>query len=623
MTDNRKDNKYTPWKDLPSFCDASGSVNASLFAARRLPEIKQIWSQTVQERHSIPVLSTDALKSGGKKTSSRHLRKRATSHISYKRHRFPTAQQQSTATSRRSRRRRAQNSSSRLGPWVDQSTGDSSPCLLDTHVWHAKRFHLVNIQNWKVPAIHTNRGALAALRLAQEKCLIQDATWCQQPISFAAIRSIPLNQLIPHFAWPDNLNETVFGEGMLHQKDAFPVGAIAPVSWMICPKGLFSSRGDPSIHIFAHPTVHDAITGQLRMILPKMEEPIRFVKGGVACLRVRGTQTENCLQRALQSIKELADYFESRPGHGSILSLENIYLIRQAPRDASLKSNAGVSGYDLYCPAKKCKDLFLTMILKGEACPIGLVEEAHVCLEAEPPVPIFPRDFPDTHQGSLYWSTSDTSWSTVRRYWEGGMGRVKTSGAPFSQVNWSSIAMLPDKLKSDMPAVVVRGDFGRPFREALDASTSYIRTEKVEAPYRRRRRPPSASTVRAPAIEADATEGFRASCSALLESLSLPAILQCHVQVPNKGVLETGDSIMSMNQSNSVLGRVCTGAFSPSRGSSHGFGFIGAALFLQDVLEADRTTFLVRKEDGTREIQWGVTIRRADREFLATIRFVL
>ncbi|KAL7530991.1 hypothetical protein ACHAXR_003790, partial [Thalassiosira sp. AJA248-18] len=93
------------WKDdynTHQFLDASATVHAGLFGSRRLPEIKSLWRQMVQEEFSsLPGGKSDgsnvqvhgsirrAGESGGGKISSRHLRRRTNSHKRRRRHRFP------------------------------------------------------------------------------------------------------------------------------------------------------------------------------------------------------------------------------------------------------------------------------------------------------------------------------------------------------------------------------------------------------------------------------------------------------------------------------------------------------------------------------------------------------
>jgi hypothetical protein len=62
-----------------------------------------------------------------------------------------------------------------------------------------------------------------------------------------------------------------------------------------------------------------------------------------------------------------------------------------------------------------------------ELVPIGISEEMYLALECDPPMLIFPRDYPDTVEGMRYWNDNTTSeWNDMRHYWEGGGGRIAT-----------------------------------------------------------------------------------------------------------------------------------------------------------------------------------------------------
>ena len=78
-------------KDLPAFLDASASVSAATYGARRLPEIKAVWEVARPAHCSAVDNMVNEYKSGGGKTSSRHLRRRTTSHRPRKRHRYPSS----------------------------------------------------------------------------------------------------------------------------------------------------------------------------------------------------------------------------------------------------------------------------------------------------------------------------------------------------------------------------------------------------------------------------------------------------------------------------------------------------------------------------------------------------
>ncbi len=73
--------------------------------------------------------------------------------------------------------------------------------------------------------------------------------------------------------------------------------------------------------------------------------------------------------------------------------------------------------------------IFQTLVMEGGACAIGLAEQSRAELEACPPLPIFPRDYPDTEQGRKYWEggkEDGNDWLVIRECIEGAWGRINT-----------------------------------------------------------------------------------------------------------------------------------------------------------------------------------------------------
>mmetsp|Transcript_8294 Transcript_8294/g.16089 ORF Transcript_8294/g.16089 Transcript_8294/m.16089 type:complete len:531 (+) Transcript_8294:216-1808(+) len=131
-------------------------------------------------------------------------------------------------------------------------------------------------------------------------------------------------------------------------------------------------------------------------------------------------------------------------------------------------------------------------------CAIGLVEDSHLRLECEPPIPVFPRDCVDTRASQEYWMpacSSSSSWKRIRQLYEGGWGRLpidktfrldKLRSVDFRGLVGVGVDVDVDVgvdvdegdstgTKDGVPAatnttddiVVVRGAFGRPFVDAI------------------------------------------------------------------------------------------------------------------------------------------------------------
>ena len=196
----------------PAFFDATATVSSTQFGACRLPELKALlWkssvvagtTKTCSTTQLLGTVQPRAFASGGRKTSNRHLRRRATSHKPWKRVRritTPPGSPAATATtgevtsskSRKVRRQlvhslQKQHEAWRWSPSKDETTTSSEQPLIHnndnnnktsihstatnwmtTHVWHAKRFRMQvlwsSLMRWNVPMLHSGRGCDAAVR---------------------------------------------------------------------------------------------------------------------------------------------------------------------------------------------------------------------------------------------------------------------------------------------------------------------------------------------------------------------------------------------------------------------------------------------------------------------------
>jgi Ribonucleases P/MRP protein subunit POP1 len=357
-----------------------------------------------------------------------------------------------------------------------------------------------------------------------------------------------------------------------------------------------------------------------------------------------------------------------------------VLLVWQRPRDpGTCPSNQAVCGWDIICSPQLGTQLWHTITsssCKLIACPIGIVEHAHLLLECHPPLPLFPRDYVDTVQGQLYWQGTTTplghtdsvtrnEWHTVRRLWEGGWGRLRmpkkvSNGSAtnnqkeLKRLNWETLMLWNDESSAgkddtnkddqsdeekpsddaseptddleeeeyheEPSVVVVRGSFGQPFCDALAAcgtmaslKTAPSSEEEVTSSQPRRRRKhrrvrPRTEMAYAMPLSKERGNQFSAMCQTLRQSLTLPAVLFCHITLPGPGTIVPGSPLFAgvhtttvaaasgmrnIDQNNNnepeeeekdepfLIGVTTAGGFSYSRGCCHGVGILGAARLLQ------------------------------------------
>ena len=602
-----------------------------------------------------------------------------------------------------------QHSKWRIGDTPHQPLSEKETVhWMPTHLWHAKRFIMVNHFGWKVPLQHNGRGARPIHRLLREgKPTIQDATWRSQPVAFM-IRDVPktimaLQRVLPTISIDEDvLRGRKLVDGVLHYADKFPLQAIGPVTvWIRIYESKAANRKDSrtegKVYVFCHPSVTDQVWACFGELVNSnvrndqnekdsnkngdtspITQPFR-PNGGVAILQLRGCdEATTSSLRTVASPKDESDLsingdhlsahlcriesasFQNvhrRTSHqdGSssdgVVPAFTIMAVRRRPNSFEDPSNYGVSGWDLLCQPSDSAAVFGALVCAGKCVPIGAAEEAHVLSECMPPIPSFPRDFPDSIPGRDYWNVNPVGdWADLRSRVESGWGRTSTrtpertrTSAPTPAMtecspvlcDWSKV-VLPDnddsdgcgptKAKDEHPvtedlasgacdavAVVVRGGFGEPFVDCLASlaaqwqpgsahlSDDNLQSDPTVAEQKRKEpRQRNHGLVTVPSLSLEKTEVCRVQFASMLNSLSLPALLRCEIRVHGKGTIETGDGITGVDRNDPkrsmFLGWIVHGGFSPSRGGCHGVGFVGAARLLRFLIEY-RSEMVVDKRD--------------------------
>ncbi|KAL7454833.1 hypothetical protein ACHAWC_006430 [Mediolabrus comicus] len=433
-------------------------------------------------------------------------------------------------------------------------------------------------------------------------------------------------------------------EGVIHQIDSFPGGIVGPGTFIFKHITNENDSSNNAVHlsVFVHPAIKLQVTTIFSTLVDSQEKDsdINVTVSSTesySLLRVRGTSSTITLANVLPL--NWADISNDANGnaieHGTLLktnvqcesSTAYTQLIIKCHKPNQqyqhLPQNVACSGWDIFCHPSVGDKLFQTFVCKG-GCAIGLVEDARAQLEAYPPLPIFPRDFPDSRNGRLYWEgdpatndeTQPNSWALIRSCIEGSWGRNNRvlsrhrrecrdgkspkdevpqpsklimgniSGRRSLRINWSRLV----SPTNDEPVIIVRGSFGIPFLQLLHGcgrlhkkQTDSDSTRQTKQ--RRPRRPvrPSNVAINAPSLSKEEKIAHSKTCQQLSESLSLPALLRCELFFDGKGSPSVGDIIFSLSEKPGeelTLGLVVAGGFSPSRGKAYAVAFVGAAKFI-------------------------------------------
>lgn len=439
----------------------------------------------------------------------------------------------------------------------------------------------------------------------------------------------------------DVLSGARAGEGVIHETDACPLLTIGPATFLF---GCSTESNDlkvARVGILIHLATHERVVSLLDKMVTEyvnVDNAVTLSTMPFALLRIRGRASTTTVHNVLgqsELISLLNDYANT---HNTLIDLgENPTFPNAAKRDSRaipkattsaqswiklkchqpnqnflhLSHNLASSGWDIYCHPFICLSLFQSFVVNGGACAIGLVEDARAQLEAYPPIPIFPRDYPDTEDGRLYWNggahTSSTrnedecknrafaqwqDWVVIRTCIEGSWGRINTelkrtirhfqenkkSKTGSSLIVHEGMETLPQLRTTqkllcretvcihwesltnvdNQAAVVVRGFFGIPFLQLLNGCGKPFPRPAVTKEKKSKRRPRRTIrsldwAVSASPLSNEESELHSGLCQQLSASLSLPALLSCELYFDGKGTLNVGDLIYPMDRHDNTI----------------------------------------------------------------------
>ncbi|KAL3868448.1 hypothetical protein ACJMK2_041255 [Sinanodonta woodiana] len=219
---------------------------------------------------------------GGKKVSQklpRHMRRRATSHNIK---RLPRKIRNMAATEYENQEDKVRKRPSRKyrrrprNLLEEYNRRQKKSIWLETHIWHAKRFHMGDKYGFKIPLQPTSKGLRATYRAASHHCVLQDISYLccievqgpQQSI-LAGLSHLTGPDTGLTFASKSCLNGTREGNTFVHEYDRFPWNLIGQVSFLwntnlpcddIGKNELTNQR---QLWIWSHPSIYDQIWTEL------------------------------------------------------------------------------------------------------------------------------------------------------------------------------------------------------------------------------------------------------------------------------------------------------------------------------------------------------------------------
>ncbi|XP_058034597.1 ribonucleases P/MRP protein subunit POP1 [Ahaetulla prasina] len=145
---------------------------------------------------------------------------------------------------------------------------------LETHIWHAKRFHMVKKWGYCLGDKPTMKSYRACYRAMTQHCLLQDLSYycCLELIGKEETLLTALAQMCnvdtgPTFAAISCLSGKRQGSLVLYQKDRYPQGTLGPVTFLWKPRhGSGETSENRQLWIWTHPAFKQSILAELKSV---------------------------------------------------------------------------------------------------------------------------------------------------------------------------------------------------------------------------------------------------------------------------------------------------------------------------------------------------------------------
>ena len=137
---------------------------------------------------------------------------------------------------------------------------------LETHIWHAKRYHMKDLWGYRVPDKSTDKRYRASYKAAAHHCLLQDISYvCAIEITGPLeqlkenLKRITSQECGPTIIANCYQNGSREGEVDLFKIDSYPAQALSRVSFI----WKYSSENRKTLWIFVHPTAYREVLEEL------------------------------------------------------------------------------------------------------------------------------------------------------------------------------------------------------------------------------------------------------------------------------------------------------------------------------------------------------------------------
>jgi len=295
--ENKDFTKSTPNVSSASVSTASLNVYAPLginvydYAEARAYEIKNLDKELYDAKHKAGKRAHQKL--------PRHMRRRAASHDVRRlpKRLLERAKQEMDDTNATSKATRKYKRKPRnlLEEYTRRSRKKK---WLETHIWHAKRFKMVEKWGYKIAEQPCDKSFRACYRASVKSCLIQDQSYMEVIEIIGCFENIKegLSQLVSQqdnrFCDEHIYSGAQYSTAMIYEANKYPLHAIGPVRFLWVSN---NSESECKIIFIVHPVISNAIIKEFTLIfnLEKLENEEKIEnEGTLEVIEEQGSEDE-------------------------------------------------------------------------------------------------------------------------------------------------------------------------------------------------------------------------------------------------------------------------------------------------------------------------------------------
>ena len=196
---------------------------------------------------------------------------------------------------------------------------------LETHIWHAKRMHMLNAWGYRLARTTTDKGWRALYKAGLHLCTVCDVSYvsCLSVTGREESVAAMMRRLGTDAGDGGVLNELYRdgrrqGEVLLHHMDARPHGLIAPTQFMWRPQpALSSTEGQRQLWLWLHAAVYAEALEALRATAAATECVVDELRGELCRFELTGARCQQVLSRVLQPLPDEADSNSTDSGNAT------------------------------------------------------------------------------------------------------------------------------------------------------------------------------------------------------------------------------------------------------------------------------------------------------------------